>query len=116
MNTAIVLADRLSTFSDHWAPRTVAEFQGNDVMVTKLLGTYVWHRHAHDELFLVLRGELVIELRHETIVLRPGELIVVPRDTEHRPRARAEVHLLLLAPTGAPNSGDPITAAPRRVI
>jgi mannose-6-phosphate isomerase-like protein (cupin superfamily) len=116
MTATIALADRLSTFADHWAPRTVAEFQGNDVMVTKLLGEYVWHQHAYDELFLVLRGELVIAMRHKTIVLGSGELFVVPRHTEHRPRACAEVHLLLMAPTGAPNSGDPATAAPRCVI
>jgi mannose-6-phosphate isomerase-like protein (cupin superfamily) len=111
------LAAKLATFSEHWQPRTVAQYNGNDIMVVKLLGEFTWHKHDEtDDFFLVLRGRLVIELRDGSVSLGPGELFVVPKGVEHRPVAREEVHLLLIEPSGTPNTGDPATAAPRRVI
>ena len=78
-------------------------------------GELVWHAHDDtDDLFLVLRGRLRIELRDRVVELGPGELFVVPRGVEHRPVAEEEVHVLLIEPTGTPNTGDPATAAPRR--
>lgn len=117
MNDRINLAEKLATFSDHWSPRTVARFNGCDVMVVKVEGPLVWHRHEEtDDFFLVLEGVLDIELRDRTVTLRPGELFVVPKGVEHRPVARqGEVHLLLIEPTGTPNTGDPRTAAPRKL-
>jgi mannose-6-phosphate isomerase-like protein (cupin superfamily) len=110
------LAAKLATFAEHWAPRTVATFNGHDVMVAKVAGEFVWHAHADSEdFFLVLQGRLEIELRDRTVALGPGELFVVPRGVEHRPVARGEAHLLLIETTGTPNSGDPATAAPRRL-
>lgn len=111
------LAQKLSTFPEHWQPRTIGQFNGHDLMVAKLQGEFVWHRHDDtDDLFLVLKGHLVIELRDRSVPLGPGELFVVPKGVEHRPVAREEVHLLLIERTGTPNTGDPATAAPRRVI
>jgi mannose-6-phosphate isomerase-like protein (cupin superfamily) len=111
------LEAQLRTFAEHWQPRTVAEFNGHDVMVVKALGEFVWHRHDDtDDFFLVLRGTLVIEMRDRSVSLGPGEMFVVPRGVEHRPVAREEVHVLLLEPTGTPNTGDAATAAPRRVV
>jgi mannose-6-phosphate isomerase-like protein (cupin superfamily) len=108
---------KLSQFSEHWAPRTVAEFNGHDIMVVKLKGEFVWHSHSDtDDFFLVLKGRLKIELRDQTIELGPGELFVVPKGVEHRPVADEEVHLLLIEPTGTPNTGDKETAAERRII
>ncbi len=113
----INLQEKLARFTDHWAPRTVAGFNGHDVMVVKVHGEFVWHSHEEtDDFFLVLKGTLDIQLRDRTVTLGPGELFVVPRGVEHRPVAREEVHLLLIEPTGTPNTGDPATAAPRRVI
>jgi mannose-6-phosphate isomerase-like protein (cupin superfamily) len=113
----IDLAEKLSTFSERWQPRTVAEFNGHDIMVVKAQGDFVWHKHDDtDDLFLVLKGELVIELRDRSVTLRPGELFVVPKGVEHRPVATDEVHLLLIESSGTPNTGDPATAAPRRVV
>ena len=113
----INLEAKLATFSEHWQPRTVAEFNGHDVMVVKVQGEFVWHKHDDtDDLFLVLKGHLTIELRDRAIHLGPGELFVVPRGVEHRPVAKEEVHLLLIEPSGTPNTGDPATAAARRVI
>ena len=114
---AINLAQKLGTFSDHWQPRTVAEFNGHDLMVVKVKGEFFWHKHDDtDDLFLVLKGRLTIQLRDGDVTLGPGELFVVPKGVEHRPVAEDEVHLLLVEPSGTPNTGDPATAAPRRVI
>lgn len=111
------LAAKLATFSEHWQPRTVAQLNGYDVMVVKARGEFVWHRHEEtDDFFLVLDGHLRIELRDGSVSLGPGELYVVPRGIEHRPVADQEVQLLIIEPSGTPNTGDPATAQPRRVI
>lgn len=111
------LAEKLAMFSDHWQPRVVGEFNGHDLMVAKVRGEFVWHRHDDtDDFFLVLRGRLEIELRDRRVSLGPGELFVVPKGVEHRPVAAEEVHLLLIERAGTPNTGDPATAAPRRVL
>lgn len=113
----INLAEKLATFSEHYQPRTVGQFNGHDLMVVKLHGPFVWHVHDDtDDFFLVLKGRLKIELRDRTIELGPGEIFVVPKGVEHRPVADEEVHLLLIEPAGTPNTGDPATAAPRVVI
>ena len=111
------LADKLSTFSEHWQPRVITSYNDNDVMVVKVKGEFVWHKHDDtDDFFLVLQGTLDIQLRDRTVTLGPGELFVVPKGVEHRPVAREEVHLLLIEPRGTPNTGDPATAAKRQVI
>jgi mannose-6-phosphate isomerase-like protein (cupin superfamily) len=106
------LAEKLGSFSDHWAPRIVARYNDNEVRLVKVEGEFHWHQHADtDELFLIIEGTLDIELRDLTITLRPGELFVVPRGTEHRPCARnGEVKMLLIDPKDLPNTGDPATA------
>jgi mannose-6-phosphate isomerase-like protein (cupin superfamily) len=110
----VALAAKLASFAEHWSPRTVAEFNGHDIMVAKLHGTFTWHSHPDtDDFFLVLQGSLDIALRDRTVTLGPGELFVVPRGVEHRPVAREEVHILLIERTGTPNTGDAGTAAPR---
>lgn len=114
---AINLANKLAGFSEHYRPRTVGTFNGHDLMVVKLKGPFTWHKHDDtDDFFLVLKGRLRIELRDRAIELGPGEIFVVPKGVEHRPVANEEVHLLLIEPTGTPNTGDPETAAPRTVI
>ena len=113
----INLAEKLSSFSEHWQPRTVAQFNGNDIMVVKARGEFTWHKHDEtDDFFLVIKGNLTIELRDGEVHLGPGECFVVPKGVEHRPVALEEVHLLLIEPSGTPNTGDPATAAARRVI
>ena len=116
-HTAVDLAAKLSQFTDHWAPRGVASFNGHDVMVVKVQGAFTWHAHPDtDDFFLVLSGRLVIHLRDGDVDLGPGELFVVPAGVEHQPEAAEETHLLLIEPAGTPNTGDPATAAPRRRI
>jgi len=118
MHASIDLAAKLATFSEAWQPRTVALFNGHDVMVAKLRGDYHWHVHEDsDDFFLVLDGLLEIDIEDgATVSLAPGQLYIVPKGVRHRPRAQGEAHILLIEPTGTPNSGDPLTAAPRRVI
>jgi len=112
----INLADRLATFTDVFSPRTVAQLNDYDVMVVKVQGEFVWHKHDDtDDFFLVLKGELDIQMRDRTVTLRAGELFIVPKGVEHCPVAREEVHLLLIEPTGTPNTGDAKTAAPRKL-
>lgn len=103
----IDLREKLSRFDEHWSPRIVAELNGQHVKLVKLAGEFVWHSHAdEDELFLVLKGKLTIELRDGAVALGPGQMVVVPRGVEHRPVADGEVHLLLFEPAGTLNTGD----------
>jgi mannose-6-phosphate isomerase-like protein (cupin superfamily) len=117
MNEVVNLAEKLALFSDHFSPRTIGQLNTYDVMVVKLKGEFVWHKHDEtDDFFLVLKGKLDIQLRDRTVTLEPGELFIVPKGVEHRPVAHEEVQLLLIEPTGTPNTGDRNTAAPRRAI
>src|SRR5690242_14118897 len=112
MDDTIDLAAKLATSSDHWSPRTVAQFNECD----EGAGEFVWHKHDEtDDFFYVLKGTLAIELRDRTVTLGPGQMFIVPKGVEHRPVAREEVHLLLIEPTGTPNTGDARTAAPRQL-
>lgn len=117
MNDKVDLREKLASFDEVWAPRTVARLNDYDVMVAKAKGEFVWHAHEEtDDFFLVLEGTLTVRLRDREVVLHPGELFVVPRGVEHRPYAEEEAHVLLIEPRGTPNTGDPETAAPRREI
>src|SRR5689334_2843840 len=117
MTDAINLAEKLTQFSEHWAPRTVAQLNDYDIMVVKVRGEFVWHSHPNtDDFFLVLKGRLTIRLRDHEVVLLPGELFVVPCGVEHQPFAEEETHLLPIEPSGTPNTGDAATAAPRRTL
>jgi len=113
--TAIDLADKLSRFDDHWSPKVIAKLNNYEIKVVKLRGEFVWHAHQDtDELFLVLGGELTIQLRDGDVTLRAGQLFVVPRGVEHCPIADGEVNALLIEPAGVINTGDaggPLTAA-----
>ena len=112
----INLSDKLATFSEYFQPRTVGQFNAHDLMVVKVKGEFVWHSHADtDDFFLVLKGRLTIQMREGDVTLEPGEVFVVPKGVEHCPKAEEETHLLLIEPTGTPNTGDPTTAAARRV-
>jgi mannose-6-phosphate isomerase-like protein (cupin superfamily) len=114
---AIDLDEKLGQFDATWSPHTVAAFNGHDIAVVKADGEFVWHQHDDtDDFFLVLHGELVIDLPDGSVTLGPGQLYVVPAGVQHRPRATTETHVLLIEPTGTPNTGDAATAATRRVI
>ncbi|MCG8368124.1 MAG: cupin domain-containing protein [Pseudanabaenales cyanobacterium] len=113
----INLNEKLSQFSDYWSPKTITQLNNYDIMVVKVKDEFVWHQHDDtDDFFLVLKGRLTIQLRDRDIHLEAGELFVVPRGVEHRPVAEEEVHLLLIEPSGTPNTGDKLTAAIRQTI
>ncbi len=115
--TAINLEEKLASFSEHWQPRVVGQFNGHDLMVAKLKGEFVWHQHDDtDDFFLVLKGRITIRMHEGDVTLGPGEVFVVPKGVQHCPVAEEEAHILLIEPTGTPNTGDAATAAPRRVI
>jgi mannose-6-phosphate isomerase-like protein (cupin superfamily) len=113
----INLADKLGLFFEHWSPKVVANYNGNDIIVVKVKGEFVWHSHPEtDDFFLVLKGKLTLRLREGDVTLGPGELYVVPRGVEHCPVAEEETHLLLIEPADTPNTGDPATAAVKTEI
>jgi mannose-6-phosphate isomerase-like protein (cupin superfamily) len=113
----INLSEKLASFSEHWSPKIVASYNDNDIMVVKCQGTFNWHSHPDtDDFFLVIKGRLTIRLRDGDVHLGPGEMYVVPRSVEHCTVADEEVHLLLMEPTGTPNTGDNATAADKVTI
>lgn len=109
---AINLEEKLTLFKEHWSPKSVASFNGHDVMVVKAEGDFNWHKHDDtDDFFLVLAGQLTIHFRDEDVVLNKGDLYVIPKGVEHKTSADSEAHLLLIEPAGTPNTGDKRTAA-----
>jgi mannose-6-phosphate isomerase-like protein (cupin superfamily) len=112
MADAVNLKQKLTLFSEHWSPKIVAGYNGNDVMIVKFKGAFTWHKHdATDDFFYVLEGRMRLETEHGSVEMGPGDLYVVPRGVMHRPVADEEVHVMLIEPIGEPNSGDPATAA-----
>jgi len=113
---SINLKQKLSLFTQYWSPKSVASFNGHDVMVVKAFGEFNWHSHADtDDFFLILSGELTIEYRDgdttNEVTLGVGEMYIIPKGVEHRPIAKVETHMLLIEPAGTPNTGDFDTAA-----
>ena len=106
--TPINLAQKLALFSSHWDPKVVANYNGNDVMVVKFQGEFPFHKHDEtDDFFLVIEGEVTMDYEgHDSVTFGPGELVIVPQGVVHRPRAEFEAKVLLIEPTGEPNSGD----------
>lgn len=106
MPDTINIESKLSQFSDHWNPRIVANYNGNDVRVSKLKGDFTWHSQTDtDELFLVLEGALDIEFRGGIRHIGKGEMIVVPKGTEHRPFCEDECQVMVMDREGEPNAG-----------
>jgi mannose-6-phosphate isomerase-like protein (cupin superfamily) len=104
---AVNIDAMLARFAEHWSPKRIAQINDYDVRIVKVQGEFTWHQHADtDELFLVLDGELTLQLRDGDVVLGPRELFVVPRGVEHCPRAEVETALLLLEPSSVVNTGD----------
>ncbi|MGA9412242.1 MAG: cupin domain-containing protein [Roseobacter sp.] len=106
------LAEKLSLFTSHWDPHVVADYNDNEVMVVRFQGAFPFHLHEDtDDFFLVLKGEMTMELEDSTHTVKTGELFIVPKGITHRPKAEQECHVLLIEPKGEPNTGDPATAA-----
>jgi len=104
---AINLAEKLTRFDALWSPKIVAQMNDYHFKIAKIKGEFVWHSHPEtDECFLVLRGEMTIQLRDGFVHLAQGDLYIVPKGLEHRPCAEHECHILLIEPVGTPNTGD----------
>jgi mannose-6-phosphate isomerase-like protein (cupin superfamily) len=103
----VSLPEKFSLFSEHFHPKVVAELNGQVVKLAKFSGAFIWHHHDHeDELFLVWRGRFRMEFRDRVVELAEGELLVVPRGTEHRPVADDEVQIVLFEPADTRNTGN----------
>ncbi len=100
------LAEKFNLFNEYWAPRIVGELNGQYVKLAKFNGEFMWHSHANeDELFLVIKGTLKIELRDGVITVNEGEFYIVPKGVEHKPMADEEAHVLLLEPKSTEQTG-----------
>jgi mannose-6-phosphate isomerase-like protein (cupin superfamily) len=119
MNDKVNLAEKVSLLDRYYSPGIVGYLNDYKLAVVKVKGEFVWHKHDEtDDFFLVLAGRVTIQLRDRDIELGPGEIYVVPRGVEHRPRADDEAHVLLIEPRGTVNTGDTVgqfTAEEREV-
>ena len=101
------LSEKFDLFDEYWSPKIVGELNGQYVKLAKLKGEFVWHQHEdEEELFLVIQGRLIIELRENNVVLEAGEFFIVPRGVEHRPVAEEEAHVLLFEPKSTQRTGN----------
>jgi mannose-6-phosphate isomerase-like protein (cupin superfamily) len=106
MNTT-KLTDKFALIHEHWRPKVVATLNGQELKLAKISGVFPWHHHEReDELFLVWRGQMVIEFRDHSVTLEPGELCVVPHGVEHRTRADGEAEVLIFEPASTRNTGN----------
>lgn len=107
MMERVNLAEKFASFSEHWKPKIVGEVNDTFVKLVKVKGAFVWHRHElEDELFLVIKGRMLLQLRNGDVPLDAGEMAVVPRGVEHRPVAKEETHVLLVEPKTTANTGN----------
>jgi mannose-6-phosphate isomerase-like protein (cupin superfamily) len=99
--------EKLAKFSEHWSPRIIAQMNDYHFKIVKVQGEFVWHDHPEtDEVFMVLKGRLEIQFRDARVIVREGEMFVVPKGVEHKPAAEEECHILLVEPAGTINTGD----------
>ena len=107
MNEVINIEEKFSLFSDYLSPKSIEKLNGQQIILAKLKGEFVFHKHDHeDELFMVIKGQLILELKNKTVVVNPGEFYTVPRGVEHKPTAKEETHLLLFEPLETKHTGD----------
>ena len=101
------LSDKFRLFEEHWSPKIAGEVNDSYVKLVKFQGDFVWHKHEEeDEMFLVVKGSIVIRLRDGDVRLGEGEFVVIPRGVEHMPVAEEEAHVLLLEPKSTLNTGN----------
>jgi len=103
----VSIKKKLSLFSDYWNPKILGELNGQEIKVVKLKGEFVWHYHENtEELFLVIKGSLIIHFRNKDIPLNKGEFVIIPKMIEHKPEAKKEVHIILIESKGTVNTGN----------
>ncbi len=105
--TKATLSEKFALIHEHWRPKVVAELNGQELKLVKFSGVFPWHQHEQeDEMFLVWRGQMVVEFRDRRVVLEAGELCVVPRGVEHRTMADSEAEVLVFEPAATRNTGN----------
>jgi mannose-6-phosphate isomerase-like protein (cupin superfamily) len=107
----INLNEKFSRIAEHWHPYIVGELNDNYIKLAKVKGEFVWHKHDdEDELFIITKGTLFIDLRDKTLEIKPGEILTIPKGVEHRPHTNGEeVHLMLIEPKETKHTGDVVT-------
>jgi mannose-6-phosphate isomerase-like protein (cupin superfamily) len=111
------LSDKFRLFEEHWSPKIAGEVNDSYVKLVKFQGDFVWHKHdEEDEMFLVVKGSIVIKLRDGDVRLGEGEFVVIPRGVEHMPVAEEEAHVLLFEPKSVLNTGDVRNERTREVL
>ena len=111
------LSEKFGLFGEHWSPKIAGEVNDSYVKLVKFRGDFVWHKHEdEDEMFLVVKGEIVIRLRDGDVRLGEGEFVVIPRGVEHKPVAEEEAHVLLFEPKTVLNTGDVVNEMTRPVL
>ncbi|MDV8014116.1 cupin domain-containing protein [Rhodococcus sp. IEGM 1241] len=113
--TAVSLREKFGQFAEHWSPKKIAVLNDYEIKIVKIKGEFVWHSHTDtDEMFLVTKGQIRIQLRNGDVPLGPGELFVVPRGVEHCPIAEEEAEVMLIEPVGVVNTGN--VGGPRTAV
>ncbi len=103
----INIAHKFNLFNEHWSPRIAGELNDSHIKLAKLHGEFVWHQHENeDEMFLIVKGKLLIKLRDRDLWLNEGEFVIIPKGVEHCPVAEEEVYVMLLEPKSTLNTGD----------
>lgn len=106
----INLREKLSLISEYWTPKRIGELNGQQVLLAKLKGEFVWHAHENeDELFQILKGTLILEFRDKKVTLNEGEMYIIPKGVEHKPIANEEVHVLLFEPLQIQHTGNTVS-------
>jgi mannose-6-phosphate isomerase-like protein (cupin superfamily) len=107
MPDVVNLAQKFSLISDYWKPRIAGEIDDSYVKLVKIKGEFVWHHHdVEDELFLVVKGRLLMRFRDRDVTVDEGEFLIVPHGVEHCPVAEEEVEMILLEPKTTVNTGS----------
>lgn len=105
--TSINFKDKFTRFNDLWSPKIIAEMNDYQFKLVRFKGDFVWHDHVDtDEAFIVLEGHMLIEFENDTVILKQGELFVVPKGVKHKPSAEGECKILLIEPRGVVNIGE----------
>lgn len=107
MSDVINIQEKFDLFQDQWSPKRIGTLNGQQILLAKIQGEFVFHNHENeDELFMVMKGQLVLELRDKTVTVNEGEFYVVPKGVDHKPIAKEECHLLLFEPLSTKHTGD----------
>ena len=105
--SVINIQEKFKLFSELWTPKKIGELNGQQILLAKIKGEFIWHAHEHeDELFMIIKGSLMIEFRDKTIKLNEGEIYIIPKGVEHKPIAQEEVHVLLFEPLDIKHTGN----------